>query len=301
MSSVYSVVQRFMEGRTTAYEVIGELNELEAVIIRLNTSDLGYTSNNGPYIIIWRTECNRAMIWGSRDDFFTECSYRLTCDEGDDVKLRQGNVNLCKDKFTAVHIDLNDHDTLRAKMRGDLDLDSDLYRGSRTDRQIGHEYLSRVFDSVSLLVAPAAAAAAAANLTLNPQTGVYEMSQSQAQTKVTAIVARAKSATMTAASLQAGKALNAAALKAAKAKAPMMLRGYLDHPVAPAVIAIGLVSATEFIPAGPSRDKIAKAADLMLTAAITDGADKYLNVEKMIDQVFAGLPEEAKELIGQGV
>ena len=123
----------------------------------------------------------------------------------------------------------------------------------------------------------------------------------QAQAKVTAIVARAKSATMTAASLQAGKALNAAALKAAKAKAPMMLRGYLDHPVAPAVIAIGLVSATEFIPAGPSRDKIAKAADLMLTAAITDGADKYLNVEKMIDQVFAGLPEEAKELIGQGV
>lgn len=292
MSNVYSVVKSFMEGRTTAYGVMGELNELEAVIIRLDTSDLGYTSNNGPYIIIWRTECNRAMIWGSRDDLFTDCSYRMTCDEGDDVKLRQGIVNLCKDKFTAVHVALEDFsESLKPRMINELDLDSDMYRGSRTDREIGHSHIKRVFDSVSPLVAPASPVTQQTQVS---QTGVYEMTQ---QTKVTAIVSRAKSATMTAASLQAGKALNAAALKAAKAQAPMLLRGYLDHPVAPAVIAIGLVAGTEFIPAGPTREKVAKAADLMLVAALTDGADKFLDIEGMIDKVFAGLPAEAKSLI----
>lgn len=77
----------------------------------------------------------------------------------------------------------------------------------------------------------------------------------------------------------------------------MLLRGYLDHPVAPAVIAIGLVAGTEFVPAGPTRDKVAKAADLMLVAALSDGADKFLDIEGMIDKVFAGLPAEAKTLI----
>ncbi|WBF79243.1 hypothetical protein IACHDJAJ_00004 [Aeromonas phage vB_AdhS_TS3] len=294
MSQIYREVSKFMQGKASAYDVMSVLNCLDMVIIRLNVSDFGYESDRGPYIMIWRTECDHAMIWGSRDDFFTDCAYRMTCDDDDNVKLRQSLVNACKDKFTAVCVTLDDHDGFVGRMRQNLDLDSDLYRGSRTDREIGHGYIKRVFDSVAVL-----APTETTQQTQVSQTGVSEMSQ--AQTKVTAIVARAKNATMTAASLQAGKALNAAALKAAKAKAPMMLRGYLDHPVAPAVIAIGLVSVTEFIPAGPSRDKIAKAADLMLTAAIAEGADKYLNVEKMIDQVFSGLPDEAKDLIGQGV
>lgn len=295
MSKVYSEVLKFMRGKASAYDVMGQLNCLDMVIIRLNVNDFGYGANGGPYILIWRTECDHAMIWGSRDDFFTDCAYRMACDEDDNIKLRQNLVNTCEGTFTAVCVTLDDHEGLVGRMRQTLDLDGDLYRDNRSDREICHSYIQRVFDSVAIL----APTATTQQVSQPSQTGVSEMTQ--AQTKVTAIVARAKNATMTAASLQAGKALNAAALKAAKAKAPLMLRGYLDHPVAPAVIAIGLVSATEFIPAGPSRDKIAKAADLMLTAAIAEGADKYLNVEKMIDQVFSGLPEEAKDLIGQGV
>lgn len=117
--------------------------------------------------------------------------------------------------------------------------------------------------------------------------------------KITAIVSRAKSATVTAASIQAGKALNTAVIKAAKAKAPMMVRGYLDHPVAPALLAVALVSCSEVLPEGVNKAKICKAADLMLTAAIMDGADKFLNVESLIDSVFQGLPAEVMAVINE--
>lgn len=123
------------------------------------------------------------------------------------------------------------------------------------------------------------------------QTGAQEMSQ---QTKITAIVSRAKEATYNAATLQAGKALNIAVVKAAKAKAPMMVRGYLDHPAAPAITALALVSLSEFLPENPTKAKIFKAADLMLVSAMVDGADKFLNLESLLDQVFNGLPPEVK-------
>lgn len=129
--------------------------------------------------------------------------------------------------------------------------------------------------------------------TTNPQTGAQEMSQ-QPKTKITAIVSRAKEATYNAATLQAGKALNIAVVKAAKAKAPMMVRGYLDHPAAPAVMALALVSLSEFLPDNPTKAKIVKAADLMLVSAMVDGADKFLNLESLLDQVFNGLPPEVK-------
>lgn len=133
--------------------------------------------------------------------------------------------------------------------------------------------------------------AEAATTTQISQTGVTTM---QPTTKIAAIVSRAKTATFSAATLQAGKALNIAAIKAAKAKAPMMVRGYLDHPAAPAVLALALVSLSEFLPDNPTKAKIVKAADLMLVSAMVDGADKFLNVEAMIDQVFNGLPPEVK-------
>lgn len=120
------------------------------------------------------------------------------------------------------------------------------------------------------------------------QTGEEKM------TKINAIVSRAKTATFSAATLQAGKALNIAVIKAAKAKAPMLVRGYLDHPAAPALMALALVSLSEFLPDNPTKAKIVKAADLMLVSAMVDGADKFLNVEAMIDQVFNGLPAEVK-------
>lgn len=288
MSNIYPEVLKFMQGKATAQEVVAGLDCLEMVIIRLGTSEMGYRGNGGPYIMLWRTECDRAMVWGSRDDFFTECAYRMTCDDDDDVKLRQTVVNLCKNTFTAVHVDLSDHASFMDLMRADLDLDSDLYRASRTDREIAHSQIRQIFESVSLL-APSADTA--------QQTQVSQTGESQMSNKITAIVAQAKAATVTAAEIQAGKALNIAAVKAVKSKAPMMIRGYMDHPAAPAVLALAAVTAAEFMPAGPAKVKVTKAANLMLTAAVIDGADKLLDLEGMIDKVFAGLPAEAKALI----
>lgn len=289
MSDIYPKVLKFMQGHATAQEVVmGGLECLEMVIIRLGTSEIGYRSNGGPYIMLWRTECDRTMIWGSRDDFFADCAYRMTCDEGANIKLRQSLVNLCKDKFTAVHVDLSDYSGFIDLMREDLDLDSDLYRGGRTDREIAHGQIKQIFESVSLL-APSADTA--------QQSQVSQSGESKMSNKITSIVNQAKAATVTAAEIQAGKALNIAAVKAAKSKAPMMIRGYMDHPAAPAVIALAVVSAAEFMPAGPAKVKITKAANLMLTAAVIEGADKFLDLEGMIDKVFAGLPTEAKALI----
>lgn len=63
------------------------------------------------------------------------------------------------------------------------------------------------------------------------------------------------------------------------------------------MVALAVVTAAEFMPAGPAKAKITKAASLMLTAAVIDGADKFLDMEGMIDKVFAGLPAEAKSLL----
>lgn len=111
--------------------------------------------------------------------------------------------------------------------------------------------------------------------------------------KINSIIGRAKSQALTAAQMQAGKALNIAIIKFAKPKLPMMVRGYMDHPAAPAVLALAIMSASEFLPASANGAKIQKAADLMLAAAIYEGADQLLDIERIIDQVFKGLPAEA--------
>ena len=80
--------------------------------------------------------------------------------------------------------------------------------------------------------------------------------------KILAIVARGKSSVATAAQIQAGKALNITVMRALKAQAPFVVRGYLDHPVAPALVAVLLVAGSEFVPAGPARERAA--ADLRL-------------------------------------
>ena len=107
---------------------------------------------------------------------------------------------------------------------------------------------------------------------------------------VSAIIERTKKATVTAAEIQAGKAITVAVLKAVKPRLPMLARGYADHPLFPVLIGIGMVAASEYLPDQKVSGKVKKAADLMLVAAMLDGADKLLDVEGWIDAAFSTLP-----------
>ena len=107
---------------------------------------------------------------------------------------------------------------------------------------------------------------------------------------VSAIIERTKKATVTAAEIQAGKAITVAVVKAVKPRLPMLARGYADHPLFPVLIGIGMVAASEYLPDQKVSGKVKKAADLMLVAAMLDGADKLLDVEGWIDAAFSTLP-----------
>lgn len=289
--SLFPIVQSFMQGKITVSNVCEHLNPLDGVIIKMKPSvtSLGYDGCGGPYIFIWHSEDSNPMVWASRDDFLDNLGYRGGNDCSDDIKLKRSIAAVCGN-YEAVEFHIPDYSSLSGTMRERLDLDSDLYRNNNTDRELSHNTLQSVFNSLAKLAAPAVSPVTTQT---QSRTGETQMSN-----KITAIVATAKAAAYTAAEIQAGKALNIAAIKAAKAKAPMMVRGYMDHPAAPAVIALAVITAAEFMPAGPVRVKVGKAANLMLTAAVCDGADKFLDIEGLIDKVFAGLPDEAKALIG---
>lgn len=283
---IYDAVLDFMGMGTTVSGVVEMLERMKAVVIKLNVGDrLGYASNGGPYIVIWRADDDTPMVWQSNDCFLENTVYRCSQDDDDQISLKEGVHVHAYDRFKAYLIDIDDQAWFKQHIREKLDLDCDWKRDGRTDREIAHAEINRLLVDSTLLVADSAQPETTTQVS---QTGVQKM------TKITAIVSRAKTATFSAATLQAGKALNIAAIKAAKAKAPMLVRGYLDHPAAPAVLALALVSLSEFLPDNPTKAKIVKAADLMLVSAMVDGADKFLNVEALIDQVFNGLPAEVK-------
>lgn len=287
---IYDAVLDFMGMGTTVSGVVETLERMKAVIIKLNVGDrLGYASNGGPYIIIWKADDDTPMVWQSNDCYLENTAYRCSQDDDDQITLKEGVHVHAYDRFKAYLIDIDDQARFKQHIREKLDLDCDWMRDSRTDREIAHAEINRLLVDSALLVKEPAQPETTTQVS---QTGEEKMTQPT--TKITAIVSRAKTATFSAATLQAGKALNIAAIKAAKAKAPMMVRGYLDHPAAPAVLALALVSLSEFLPDNPTKAKIVKAADLMLVSAMVDGADKFLNVEALIDQVFNGLPAEVK-------
>lgn len=288
---IYDAVLDFMGMGTTVSGVVETLERMQAVIIKLNVGDrLGYASHGGPYIVIWKADDDAAMVWQSNDCYLENTPYRCSEDDDDQICLKEGVHVHAYDRFKAYLIDIDDQARFKSHIREKLDLDCDWMRCCRTDREIGHAEINRLLVDSALLVKEPAQPETTTQIS---QTGAQEMSQ-QPKTKITAIVSRAKEATYNAATLQAGKALNIAVVKAAKAKAPMMVRGYLDHPAAPAVLALALVSLSEFLPENPTKAKIVKAADLMLVSAMVDGADKFLNLENLLDQVFNGLPPEVK-------
>lgn len=121
--------------------------------------------------------------------------------------------------------------------------------------------------------------------------------EKQEMSKITSILGKCKTAALSAAEYQAGKALNIAMIKAVKPHAPMMVRGYLDHALAVPLLAIGVNVLVEQLPAGQVSLKAQKAAQLMLSAAFLDGADKLLDVEAILSNLLDKLPPETKQLL----
>lgn len=280
--TLHSVISEFMAGRIALGRVKYKLGLGQGVIIKMNI-DEGDTASGGPFILIWRSLDNHVFKWCSSDNYMRGTNYRLS--GGTDIRLKYELVRKSQN-YTAYTFELGQSD-FGVYMKERLGLDSDYFKGGTSDNTVQHSKIAEaIFEATPLVAQPANV------VTTQSQTGETEMSN-----KIQAIVARGKSSVATAAQIQAGKALNITVMKGLKAKAPMMVRGYLDHPAAPALVAVMLVAGSEFVPAGPAREKVAKAADLMLIAALTDGADSFLDVEGMIDKAFAGLPDEAKALL----
>lgn len=296
---IFQVVRQFMQGRQTSVKDVARLlPRKQAVIIKLNPNSpiSGSDSNGGPYIVIWHSQCAHACKWASSDNYINESGYRFGMDGHSNMTLKTSVADRCQG-YQAYLVDLNQARSLASHMRYALGLDNDLYRSGSTDSNIGHDNLLKVIQNAELATLLTEVPQQPVSADTGKSQKVSQSGESKMSNKIASIVNQAKAATVTAAEIQAGKALNIAAVKAAKSKAPMMIRGYMDHPAAPAVIALAVVSAAEFMPASPAKAKITKAANLMLTAAVIEGADKFLDLEGMIDKVFAGLPAEAKALI----
>lgn len=98
-------------------------------------------------------------------------------------------------------------------------------------------------------------------------------------------VAANKTAATVAVKIKAGQALNIAAIAAIKktGAVPMMLRGYLDSPFAPLVVANLVNTAAQM----SGNAKAQQAADLMMVSAALTVTD-LINVDAIINSLFEG-------------
>lgn len=112
--------------------------------------------------------------------------------------------------------------------------------------------------------------------------------------KMSTIIATNKTALIAAAQLKAGSALNAAAVAALKKSGavPMMLRGYLDSPLASVVVANVVNVAAGYT----TNAKVKQAAQLMLQSAAVDVVN-LVDIEGMIAKLIDS-PDIAKALAG---
>ena len=112
--------------------------------------------------------------------------------------------------------------------------------------------------------------------------------------KVTAVVASNKAAGTVAARLKAGSVLNTAAISAIKKSkvVPMMLRGYLDSPFAPLVVANLAMFATTYT----TNPKAKQAAQLMMDAAALTLANQ-VDIESIVASLIEN-PAVAAVLTG---
>lgn len=93
-----------------------------------------------------------------------------------------------------------------------------------------------------------------------------------------------KQAAIIAAKVDAGRIINKQVIKQLKPHVPMLLRGYLDTPLAP-VIAANVVA---MIGNHTDNNKIKKVSELMLLGA-ADATVQSFNLDKIIDDVLAGI------------
>ena len=93
-----------------------------------------------------------------------------------------------------------------------------------------------------------------------------------------------KQAAIIAAKVDAGRIINKQVIKQLKPHVPMLLRGYLDTPLAP-VIAANVVA---MIGNHTDNSKVKKVGELMLLGA-ADATVQSFNLDKIIDDVLAGI------------
>ena len=93
-----------------------------------------------------------------------------------------------------------------------------------------------------------------------------------------------KQAAIIAAKVDAGRIINKQVIKQLKPHVPMLLRGYLDTPLAP-VIAANVVA---MIGNHTDNSKVKKISELMLLGA-ADATVQSFNLDKIIDDVLAGI------------
>lgn len=93
-----------------------------------------------------------------------------------------------------------------------------------------------------------------------------------------------KEAALVAAKMEAGRVLNKQIIKQLKSHVPVLLRGYLDTPLAPVILA----NATALLGNHTGNAKVQKISELMLLAA-ADTTVQSFNLDKIIDDALAGI------------
>lgn len=93
-----------------------------------------------------------------------------------------------------------------------------------------------------------------------------------------------KEAAIIASKMEAGRILNKQVLKQLKSHVPVLLRGYLDTPLAPVILA----NATALLGNHTGNAKVQKISELMLLAA-ADVTVQSFNLDKIIDDALAGI------------
>ena len=132
-----------------------------------------------------------------------------------------------------------------------------------------------------------AAVATTTGITIQPQ--IKKESEKKSMSKAikdTALqtVGDNKQALIIAGKMEAGRVLNKQVLKQIKPHIPMFVRGYLDTPLAPVIVA-NLVAA---VGNHTQNKRVQQVAELMLLAA-ADTTVQSFNIDKIIDDVLAGV------------
>lgn len=111
-----------------------------------------------------------------------------------------------------------------------------------------------------------------------------ETFMSKVKTTALTTIEQNKEAAFVAAKMEAGRVLNKQIIKQLKPHVPVLLRGYLDTPLAPVILA----NAAALLGNHTGNSKVQKISELMLLAA-ADNTVQSFNLDKIIDDALAGI------------